>query len=89
MAAPLVAVNPFFALAVLSVSCMAAICSTVRFFNCLDEFKSFTPIEEEFERRKKFIRFFKPAVSSPEIPPSIVSDHDEFQQEESLSLQIS
>ncbi|WP_131779873.1 DUF5638 domain-containing protein [Legionella bozemanae] len=89
MAAPLVAVNPFFALAVLSVSCMAAICSTVRFFNCLDEFKSFTPIEEEFEREKNLIRFFKPAVSSPEIPPSIVSDHDEFQQQESLSLQIS
>lgn len=52
MAAPLVAFNPFFALAVLSVSCMAAICATVRFFNCIDEFKSFTPVEEEFEREK-------------------------------------
>lgn len=88
MAAPLVAVNPFFALAVLSVSCIAAICSTVRFFNCLDEFKSFTLIEEEFDREKNLILFFKPAVSSPEISPSIVTDYNEFQQKERLSPQI-
>ncbi|QLZ69003.1 hypothetical protein FOLKNPGA_01785 [Legionella sp. PC1000] len=84
MAAPLVAVNPFFALAVLSVSCVVAICSIVRFFNCIDEFKSSTPVEEEFEREKNLILFFKPAVSSPEVTPSIVSDHDEFQQNEGL-----
>ncbi|HHT0591890.1 TPA: DUF5638 domain-containing protein [Legionella anisa] len=88
MAAPLVAVNPFFALAVLSACSMAAICSTVRFFNCIDEFKSFAPVEEEFEREKNLISFFKPAVSSPDAAPSIVSDHDEFQQKEGFYPQL-
>ncbi|KTD41400.1 DUF5638 domain-containing protein [Legionella parisiensis] len=86
MAAPLVAINPFFALSVLSVFCVTAICSTVRFFNCLDEFKSFAPIEEEFDREKNLIRFFKPSVSSPELP---ASDSYEFTQKEGLSYQIS
>ncbi|WP_454782410.1 DUF5638 domain-containing protein [Legionella sp. WA2022007384] len=68
MAPPLVAVNPFFALAVISIACMAAIYSTVNFFDCIDEFKSLTPIEEEFKREKNLVSFFKslPTSESPQ-----------------------
>ncbi|KTC90216.1 DUF5638 domain-containing protein [Fluoribacter dumoffii] len=59
MAAPLAAFNPFFALAVLSIASMAAIFSIVQFLNCIDEFKSTTPVEKEFDREKNIITFFK------------------------------
>ncbi|KTD00264.1 DUF5638 domain-containing protein [Fluoribacter gormanii] len=82
MAPPLVAVNPFFALAILSIACMAAIYSTVNFFNCIDEFKSSTPVEEEFKREKNLISFFK--FTPPSESPSKVFEPNEYPQKEQL-----
>ncbi|CAM2756975.1 Uncharacterised protein [Legionella steigerwaltii] len=84
MAAPLATVNPFFALAVLSTSALGAIFSVVNFLNCIDEFKSSSPVEEEFNREKSLITFFKAVVQSSETP-SKVSDEKTYQPERPYS----
>ncbi|WP_454783654.1 DUF5638 domain-containing protein [Legionella sp. WA2024007413] len=82
MAPPLVAVNPFFALAVISISCMAAIYCAVNFFNCIDDFKSYSPVEDELKREKNIISFFKSPQTS-ELPPK-VSESNDLQNRETL-----
>ncbi|MCW8407372.1 DUF5638 domain-containing protein [Legionella sp. PATHC035] len=67
MAAPLAAANPFFALAVIAIASLAAIYSVVNLLSCIDEFKSTAPIEEEYNREKYLISFFKPALPSSEL----------------------
>lgn len=79
MAAPLAAVNPFFALGILSIAGLAAIFSVSNFFECVDEFKSSAPVEEEFNREKSLIMFFKPVATSSE-KPSKVFEEDTHQQ---------
>lgn len=67
MAAPLAAANPFFALAVIAIASLAAIYSMANLLSCIDEFKSCAPVEEEYNREKNLISFFKPALTSSEI----------------------
>ncbi|PWY55314.1 hypothetical protein DGG96_12665 [Legionella qingyii] len=86
LAPPLVAVNPFFALAILTIACMTAIYSTANFFNCIDEFKSCTHVEQEFKREKKLISFFK--CTPPSESPSKEFELNEYSKEGQLQVLI-
>lgn len=87
LAPTFVAVNPFFALSVLSLACMAIIFSVVSFFNCIDEFKSLDTIEEEIKREKNVFQFFKKAEPYADTSFSNVSDPEQWQ-ERILSVEM-
>ncbi|STY29214.1 Uncharacterised protein [Legionella wadsworthii] len=87
LAPTLVAVNPFFALSVLSLGCMAMIYSVVRFFNCIDEFKPLDNIEKEIKREKNIFQFFKKTEYSEDASFSNVSDPEQ-RQEGILSVEM-
>lgn len=84
MASPLVAVNPFFALALLSIVCMAAISATVNFFNSMDEFKSLEPVEDEFQREKNLILFFKILPPNPVMLSNAPGNDEPHKEEQRL-----
>jgi hypothetical protein len=74
-APPIAAANPFLALALLASACAWATLSVVSFFDCINRFKSSTPIEEQYEREKSLLLFFKPAELSAK-PSSKLADED-------------
>ena len=64
IASPTSTINPFLTIAALTVGCTWAINCIVNFFECIDEFKSLDPVEEEYKREKDLISFFKPTETS-------------------------
>lgn len=60
IAMPMIAVNPFIALGLLTIASTLAIYAIEEFVESTYNFKSISPVEEEHMREKNLISFFKP-----------------------------